>query len=278
MRLSIEMQANIYNRGTSRLRDGKMMWHLLTDMDNQFVRTIDVFPPAKVTEKAEGNMMAIIKIPEINPGESFSPSVVLRIDTTTRDWLLEPQMIPQDIMNQARGMYCSMQKYWEIQDTEIQELSQRIAERTGNDASYCRLAYQTVRKQIKLKTHLDERKGASRAIREKEGDCDEHADLFIALARTADIPARRIVGHIYRAEKDPEPHAWAEVFLENRGWLPVDPALGNFGFMNEVYFSRIREGLVSERPTISLKWSGIASMSPKIEEEVRMNVVTNGSN
>ncbi len=277
MRLSIELQADISNRGTSRLRDGKMIWHLFTDMDNQFVRSIDVFPPAKVTEKAEGNMMAIIKIPEINPGESFSPTVVLRIDTTTRDWTLEQQMIPQDMMNQTRGMYCTMQKYWEIEDPKIQSLSRQLSERAGNDESFCRLAYQTVRKQMKLKTHLDERKGASRALREKEGDCDEHTDLFIALTRAAQIPSRRVIGHIYKRQNEPEPHAWSEVFLENRGWLPVDPALGNFGLLTEAYFSRVREGLISERPTLSLKWSGIASMAPKIEEEVRMKIVTNSS-
>ena len=277
MRLSIEMQADIFNRGTSRLRDGKMIWHLFTDMDNQFVRSIDVFPPAKVTEKAEGNMMAIIKIPEIIPGESFSPTVVLRIDTTTRDWTLEQQMISQDMMSHTKGMYCKMEKYWETNDPEIQQLSNKISERTGNDESYCRLAYQTVRKQMKLKTHLDERKGAARALREKEGDCDEHTDLFIALTRAAQIPSRRVIGHIYKREKEPEPHAWSEVFLENRGWIPVDPALGNFGLLTESYFSRVREGLVSERPTLSLKWSGIASLAPKIEEEVRMKIVTNDS-
>jgi hypothetical protein len=170
-----------------------------------------------------------------------------------------------------------MQKYWEVEDPEIQKLSTKISERTGDDESYCRLAFRTVRKQMKLKTHLDERIGAMRALREKEGDCDEHADLFIALARAAGIPARRVVGHIYKENRDPEPHAWAEAFLENRGWIPIDPALGNFGRMTEAYFSRIHEGLVSERPTISLKWSGIASMAPKIDEEVRMKVVENGS-
>jgi hypothetical protein len=203
--------------------------------------------------------------------------VVLRIDTTTRDWLLEQQMTPPDIMNQIKGTYCTMQKFWEIDDIEIQNLSDRIAERTGNDESFCRLAFRTVRKQMKLKTHLDERKGAMRAIREKEGDCDEHADLFIALARAADIPARRVVGHIYKKNESPEPHAWAEAFLERHGWVPIDAALGNFGRMTEVYFSRIHEGLVSERPNISLKWNGIASMSPKIDEEVKMHIVKNGS-
>ena len=276
MRLRIEMQANINNRGTTKLRRGMMTWHLFTDMENQFVEMIDVFPPAKVTERAEHNMVAVIKVPEINPGESFSPTVILRIDTTRRDWLMEPQSTSQQMIAQNRGMYCALQKYWEIDDEIIQEMSERMAEKTGDDESYARLAFDIVRDTVKLKTHLDERIGAARAVREKEGDCDEHADLFIALLRTVKIPARRIVGHVYRGKSEPEPHAWSEIFLERKGWIPVDAALGNFGIITEDYFSRIREGLVSERPTLKLKWSGIATEAPSVEEEVKMTILENG--
>ncbi|TFG31039.1 transglutaminase domain-containing protein [Candidatus Thorarchaeota archaeon] len=277
MRLKIEMQANIKNLGNSKLRHGIMTWHLFTDMDNQFVEMIDVFPPARVTERAEKNMIAIIKIPELNPGESFSPTVILRIDTTTRDWLMEPQETPDQMMARNRGMYCTMQKYWETQDDIIQEITKKSAERSGDDESFARLVFSTVRESVKLKTHLDERRGAARAIREREGDCDEHADLFIAMLRAMKIPARRIVGHYYRGEEKHEAHAWCEVYLEQKGWIPVDPALGNFGIMSENYFSRIREGLISERPTLKLKWSGIASEPPAVEEEVKMSVLENGN-
>ncbi|MHA2025973.1 MAG: transglutaminase-like domain-containing protein [Candidatus Thorarchaeota archaeon] len=276
MRLKIEMQANVHNRGTSKLRRGMMVWHLFTDTENQFVEMIDVFPPAKVTEKAEKNMVAVIKVPELNPGESFSPTVVLRIDTITRDWLMEPQMTSDQLISRNRGMYCSLQKYWEIDDPLIQEMSQKAAERTGDDESYARLVFLKVRELVKLKTHLDERRGAARAVREKEGDCDEHADLFITMLRAVDIPARRVVGHFFKGDPEPEAHAWCEAFLEGKGWIPVDPALGNFGTMSENYFWRIREGLVSERPTIQLKWSGIASEAPTVEEEVKMTVLKNG--
>jgi len=276
MRLRIEMQANVHNRGSSKLTRGIMVWHLFTDIENQFVEMIDVFPPARVIEKAEKNMVAIVKVPELNPGESFSPTVVLRIDTTTRDWLMEPQETSEERIERNRGIYCSMQKYWEYDNPLIQELAQEAAERTGDDESYARLVFQTVRERMKLKTHLDERIGAARAVQEKEGDCDEHADLFVALLRAVRIPARRIVGHYYRGTQEPEPHAWCEIFLERNGWIPVDPALGNFGIMAEQYFSRIREGLVSERPTIHLKWSGIASEAPVVEEEVKMTILRNG--
>ena len=96
MRLKIEMQANVHNRSSSKLKRGMMVWHLFTDIENQFVEMIDVFPPARVTEKAEKNMVAVIKVPELNPGESFSPSVVLRIDTIARDWLMEPKTTTEE--------------------------------------------------------------------------------------------------------------------------------------------------------------------------------------
>lgn len=277
MRLKIEMQANVSNTGASRIRDGKMAWHLLTDMKNQYVHTIDVFPPARVFEKAERNMVAALKVPELSPGESFSPTVILRIDTTTRDWLMEPQEVPEQIKKRIQGTFTGMQKFWEIDDSVVQELSQKIAEKSDDDEGYARLAHRVVREQVKLKTHLDERRGAARAAREKEGDCDEHTDLFIALVRAVRIPSRRVVGYFFKGEPNPEPHAWCEIFLDNFGWIPVDPALNRFGVLTENYFSRIREGLVPERPTIQLKYSRPSSQALSIDETVKMSVFGNGT-
>ncbi|MFX0046203.1 MAG: transglutaminase family protein, partial [Candidatus Hermodarchaeota archaeon] len=253
MKLRIEMQADVLNRGKSRIRNGRLTWHLFTDMENQSVEMIDVFPPARVSEKAEHNMVAVIKVPELNPGESFSPTVILRIDTTTRDWLMEQKTTYESEETKTRGMYTSMQKFWEIESRAIQEISQTIAERSRGDLGYTRHAYDVVRERVKLKTHLDERRGAQRAALEKEGDCDEHADLLVALTRAVKIPSRRVVGHFFRGDQEPEPHAWCEVFFQDRGWIPVDPALGRFGLLTERYFSRIREGLTSERPSIQLR-------------------------
>jgi transglutaminase-like putative cysteine protease len=275
----IDMQATVNNISSTKIRDGRMIWHLFTDMDNQFVTSFDVFPPARVVEKAESNMVAVMKVPELSPGESFSPTVVLRIDTTTRDWLIEPHPLQATEAKQIRGTFCKMQRYWETEDTLVQDISQSIAERSNDDESYSRLAYEIVRNTVKLRTHLDHRRGAANAAKSKEGDCDEFADLFITLNRAVGIPARRVVGHFYRIA-EPEPHAWTEVYLQRMGWVPVDPALGVYGTLNEFYFSRIREGLVSERPTIQLKWN--SSGPPRqgdsvvMDEKVKMSVLQNG--
>ena len=58
------------------------------------------------------------------------------------------------------------------------------------------------------------------------GDCNEHAVLLTTLARAAGIPARLVAGLVYVDGKFVY-HAWSEI-RGTRGWLPVDPALGQF--------------------------------------------------
>lgn len=52
-------------------------------------------------------------------------------------------------------------------------------------------------------------------------DCQLGASLFIALCRAWGAPARLVGGHLlYR--KAPTNHYWAEVWFEDRGWVPFD--------------------------------------------------------
>ncbi len=57
----------------------------------------------------------------------------------------------------------------------------------------------------------------------RRGDCDEHTNLFLALARSLGIPARAISGLLY-IEGQLYYHSWPEVYISE--WVPVDPTLG----------------------------------------------------
>jgi transglutaminase-like putative cysteine protease len=59
----------------------------------------------------------------------------------------------------------------------------------------------------------------------RRGDCNEHAQLYVAIARAAGIPARVASGLAYVDGKFYY-HAWPEVML--RGWVAVDPTFGQF--------------------------------------------------
>ncbi len=63
------------------------------------------------------------------------------------------------------------------------------------------------------------------ALRSKQGDCNEHAVLFTALARASGLPARVAAGVVY-LDGAFYYHAWSEVWLGQ--WIAVDPVLGQF--------------------------------------------------
>lgn len=66
---------------------------------------------------------------------------------------------------------------------------------------------------------------ATQVLRARAGDCNEHAQLYVALARAMGIPARTVGGLAYVGGKFYY-HAWPEVFLGD--WVAVDPTFGQF--------------------------------------------------
>jgi protein-glutamine gamma-glutamyltransferase len=66
----------------------------------------------------------------------------------------------------------------------------------------------------------------------QSGYCEHYASSFAYLMRGAGIPSRVVVGYLggernpygnYLIVKQYHAHAWVEVFLDNQGWIRVDP-------------------------------------------------------
>ena len=66
---------------------------------------------------------------------------------------------------------------------------------------------------------------ALQVLHARAGDCNEHAQLFVALARAAGIPSRLNAGLAYIDGKFYY-HAWPEVYLHD--WVAIDPTFGQF--------------------------------------------------
>jgi hypothetical protein len=64
---------------------------------------------------------------------------------------------------------------------------------------------------------------ATQVLESRSGDCNEHTQLFVALARAAGIPARAAAGLAHVGGKFYY-HAWPEVFVGK--WVAVDPTFG----------------------------------------------------
>ena len=64
--------------------------------------------------------------------------------------------------------------------------------------------------------------GAVDTLKLKGGDCTSYTDLFVALCRACNIPARAIEGYTISSGNISIGHDWAEVYINDIGWVPFD--------------------------------------------------------
>lgn len=112
----------------------------------------------------------------------------------------------------------------QTQDPEIMALAQRLAG-SEHDARVVaerlnRWVYDSIGHRITVGVP-----NALQVLRSRTGDCNEHTQLFVALARSIGLPARIASGLAYVDGKFYY-HAWPEVLLHD--WVAVDPTFGQF--------------------------------------------------
>ena len=66
---------------------------------------------------------------------------------------------------------------------------------------------------------------ALQVLDSRQGDCNEHTVLYVAMARALGLPARTAVGLVY-LNGSFFYHAWPEVWLGE--WVAVDPTFGQY--------------------------------------------------
>ncbi|MBP0639218.1 DUF3488 and DUF4129 domain-containing transglutaminase family protein [Cupriavidus sp. AcVe19-6a] len=90
----------------------------------------------------------------------------------------------------------------------------------------------------------------------RRGFCEHYASSFVFLMRAAGVPARVITGYQggeynpvggHYVVRQSDAHAWAEVWLEGRGWVRVDPT-------SAVAPNRIEQGLDAALGAETASW------------------------
>ncbi len=100
---------------------------------------------------------------------------------------------------------------------------------------------------------------ASWVLEHKEGVCDEMTSLFVAMARSQGIPARFVSGVSYTTselfDENWQPHAWAEVYFPEVGWVSFDIAFGEYGYVDVTHI-KLRDSIDSTEPATKFEWLG----------------------
>lgn len=104
-------------------------------------------------------------------------------------------------------------------ETDILEIAQKTAEWTANNIEFDNDLAQ------RIWGGTVDTQGAIETIERRMGTCSEYTNVFIAIMRNKGIPARFVSGFMYEGVY----HAWAEIYLYDVGWIPVEPQGGNIG-------------------------------------------------
>ena len=132
--------------------------------------------------------------------------------------------LPDGAKRTVMTVFMDAEPLLEVESPEIRALASRlrgtetdprvVAERIN------RWVYDSLEKRITVGIP-----SALGTLRARRGDCNEHTQLYVAVARAAGIPARVAAGLAFLDGKFYY-HAWPEIWLER--WVAVDPTFGQF--------------------------------------------------
>lgn len=185
-------------------------------------------PPLDVEVDNDNNFLAKYRL---LPKQSIKVKVEGYVEVFSKPF----RNIYSQLSDEEKKKYTQAQKYWEIDNAQVRELAQKfknpkeIYKFTSENTGYSK---------ERLNQKTIERKGAAAALlNPKDSICMEFTDLFIAIARSAGIPAREVEGYAYTQNERLRPlslalnsgdvlHAWPEFWDDNLGWVQVDPTWG----------------------------------------------------
>jgi transglutaminase-like putative cysteine protease len=115
------------------------------------------------------------------------------------------------------------EKYIESDDKQIKQAAKLISGADEVDTLRNIMAF--VNQKVRYSGFDEADHGAVWALQQGKGDCTEFCDLFVALCRAKNIPARVCEGYtVNEVEKADTPkHGIAEAYTRKYGWVPFDP-------------------------------------------------------
>ena len=274
----LQDQGVLANFGDKQLFDFKLSYHLENTNFVPIITNIALPPdtafqdvvfsridpkPINVTVDGDGNYLAWYRL---GRGEKLD---VMAIGSAKL--YVESKVKNPSIRGSILSKYLEPSKYWESNHPTIKtKLSEILVNNTAeSNFEKAKLIQRWVASNLTYDTKRlvgkgAERLGAVTALANPTGVvCMEFTDLFIALARSAGIPARELNGYAYTANPELRPlsltqdilHAWPEFWDENKGWVMVDPTwestTGGVDYFNKLdlnHFTFVVKGLSSEEP------------------------------
>lgn len=186
----------------------------------------DLFDQTKANQLID----AEIKVGPGSPAE-FSYSAVVRIRATALAPAARPPASRSARLTSAEWRrtkrYLKLTSSTGLDREDLSLLAAKFAKDDVDSLRVARRIYDAVIDRLEYR-RMQTFKGAGRCWDERSGECCDYAALFVALCRSAGIPARSVCGFQF-VDGRWDLHVWAEFYVQQIGWTPCDPSLGDAG-------------------------------------------------
>lgn len=237
----------ITNDDLARVKGGKLYVPLVMNATaRHYAILYDVYVSNQVQpeilEDDFGNVYAFWDDIEIRRGQTFSVRISYHVLSFNTYYLVNSSLVAS--YDRSSYLYMKYTKPEKLIESDMDEIVSTAENIVGNETDLHRKVlkiYNFVTKHV-CYTAQDDEMGALWALSNGVGDCSEYSYLFAALCRAAGIPARIQVGFAFHSssETTDDGHMWAEYYLENYGWIPVDATWRLFDALDDRHFSSIQ--------------------------------------
>ena len=210
--------------------------------------------PVSVVTKSQENVLYVWKNPSERKYKFWVES-----DVKTRNAIVTIDEKIEFPLKYTDESYTKATEFIDIND-DISAKAQELAE--GEDDLYF-LSVKVadwVQKNIKYDLSTltaDAVQKSSWVFENKEGVCDELTNLFISMMRSLGVPARYVSGMAYTNTINQwGPHAWAEVYFPDKGWVPFDITYVQYGWIDPSHI-KVKVGVDSGDPAVKYSWKSI---------------------
>lgn len=191
--------------------------------------------PDEIITDEYGNMYAYFDVSGLRAGQKFKVTIKRDLETDTYTEIIPSRT--DSVSNSETAPFLVPAEKIESDDPEIISKAKEITDGIYTDYKKA----QAIFEYVNVNMSYDEsttyaNKGALSALTSMRGVCEEFATLFAAMCRAVEVPTRLIEGYkmaprenssgdIIENEYDLINHVWTEIYLQDFGWVPVEPTV-----------------------------------------------------
>jgi transglutaminase-like putative cysteine protease len=182
--------------------------------------------PEPMFENYEGLMLYHFE--NLEPSKRYKANLSFMFDRLSVETKVNSSRVPRryDVASKLYTTYTASSAVVPASHERITAVSRAVVGGERNPYRKAWRLYDYVIRRLSYEQELEDRDIVA-AIDSRKGDAYVYALLFCALARSAGVPSRPISGYLVDSQEQAHRHFWGEFYVEQLGWIPVDPLLGD---------------------------------------------------